>query len=106
MLNLSKFRHFSWHTLNGRTFKILNLCIVLKIHQPVHVKHGNAFVYPRVSARAHLKFNLIMQKGCWVVQMINAHKRFRLFTDFKMRGNIKLRWQWNSVYKKVLIKNA
>ena len=43
--------------------------------------------------------NLMMQKGSRVVQMIIAHKSFHIIYIFKrLEQNIKLRWQWNSVY--------
>ena len=44
--------------------------------------------------------NLMMQKGNRVVQMIIAHKSFHINYIFKrLDQKIKLRWQWNSVYK-------
>ena len=63
----SKLRHFSSRTLTGRSFKILNVCIVLKNHKPVYVKHENAF-YPEASNRAcalkHRFDNAERKSGC------------------------------------------
>ena len=75
-LSHSKFRDFSSHTLTGRSFEILNLCKVLKNHEPVHVKHGKCTFlsrgeYPRMRT---INLDLIMQKCSWVVQMIIVHK--------------------------------
>ena len=96
----SKFRHFNFHKLIGRSLEILNLCSVLKNHEPVHVKHGKFIFVPQgeFSRMRTTNLNWMMQKGSLVVQMIIAHKSFHIIYIFKrLDQNIKLRWQWNSV---------
>ena len=97
----SKFRHFSFHKLIGRSLEIMNLCTVLKNHEPVHVKHGKCIFVPQgeYSRMRTTNLNFIMQKGSCVVQMIIAHKSFHIvYISKRCDQNIKLRWQWNSVY--------
>ena len=43
---------FQIHSPAGRSFENFNSCTVLKHHVPVHVKHGNAFLYPEASIHA------------------------------------------------------
>ena len=42
-----KLRHFNSHTLTGLSFKILNVCLVLKNHEPVHAKHDKCIFEPQ-----------------------------------------------------------
>ena len=82
----SKFRHLSSHKLIGRSLEIiLNLCTVLKTHEPVHVKHGKCIFVPQgeYSRIRTINLNLMMQKGRRVVQMIIAHKSFLIIYIFK-----------------------
>ena len=87
----SKFRHFSFHKLIGRSLEILNSCTVLKNHEPLHVKHGTCIFVPHdVCLRMRTtNLNLMMQKGNRVVQMITAHKSFHIIYIFK-------RWEQKS----------
>ena len=77
----SKFKHFSVHKLIGRSLEILNLCTVLKNHEPVHVKHGKCFFVPHgvYSRMRTTNLNLMMQKGSRVVQMIITHKSYSVY---------------------------
>ena len=64
------------------------MCKVLKNRDPIHMmhmKHGNAFVYLKVSFRACTLKNLdlIMQKDIRVVRIITRHKSFQIFDDLK-----------------------
>ena len=96
----SKVRHSSFHKPIRRSLEILNLCMVLKNHEPVHVKHGKFIFVPEgeFSRMRTTNLNLMMQKGCLVVQMIIAHKGFHIiYISNRWHQKIKLRWQWNSV---------
>ena len=64
---------------------ILNLCTVLKNHEPVNAKHGKCIFVPK-GKYSHMRttnLNLMMQKGSRVVQMIIAHTRFHIIYIFK-----------------------
>ena len=73
----SKFRDFSLHTITGRSFKILNVYMVMKNHEPVHVKHRKCiFVPPGEFLCMCIKhYDLIMQKDS---QIIIRHKSFQI----------------------------
>ena len=80
----SKSRHFSFHKLIGRSLEILNLCTVLKNHEPVHVKYRK-YIFVSQGEYSRMRttnLNLMMQKGSRVVQMIIAHKSFHFFYIF------------------------
>ena len=81
----SKFRHFSFHKLIGGSLEILNLCRVLKKHEPVHAKHGKCIFVPRGKflRMRTTNMNLVMQKGSRVVHMLIAHKNFHFIFIFK-----------------------
>ena len=70
----------------GRSLEILNLCMVLKNDEPVHVKHGKCIFVPlgEYSRMSTTNFkHLLVQKGSRVVQMIIAHKSFHIIYIFK-----------------------
>ena len=71
--------------LIGQSLEILNLCTVLKNHEPVHVKHGKCIFVPQgeYSRMRTTNLNLMMQKGSRVVKMIIAHKMFHIIYIFK-----------------------
>ena len=56
-------------TLTGRSFKILNVCMVLENHEPVHEKHEHYILYPDAITRAYalnLGFdNTDNKSGCY-----------------------------------------
>ena len=81
----SKVRHFSFHKLIGWSLEILNLCTVLKNHEPVHVKHRKCIfvLLGEYSGMGTTNLNLMMQKGSRVVQIIITHKIFHIFYIFK-----------------------
>ena len=59
--------------------------MVLKNHEPVHVKHAECiFVSRGEYSRMHTEnLDLIMQKDSQVVQIIIGHKSFQIICRFK-----------------------
>ena len=64
---------------------ILNLCTVLKNHEPVHVKHGKCIFVPQgeFSRMRTTNLNSMMQEGSRVVQVIIALKSFHINYTFR-----------------------
>ena len=78
----SKLRQSSSYTLTGRSFKILNVCMVSEKQEPVHAKHEKCNFVPRgeYSCTRNTNLNLIMQKENRVIQRI-LWQTFKLFAD-------------------------
>ena len=94
---LYKFRHFTLHTLTGRSSKTVYK--FLKKYQ--HVQHGKStFVLECEYSRMHTwKPDLIMQKDRHTIWRIIIHNIFQTIISLENRGEkIKLHWLWNSVY--------
>ena len=64
---------------------ILNLCTVLKYHDPVNVKHGKCIFVPRGEylRMCTINLDLIMQKGSRVVEDDNRTLMFYLKNESK-----------------------
>ena len=80
-----QFRHFSFYKLIGGSLEVLNSCMVLKHHEPVHVKHGKCIFVAqgRYLCMCTTNLNFVMQKASRVVQIISAHKSFGIIYIFK-----------------------
>ena len=61
----------------------MNVCMILKNHEHVHVKHGISYLYPEASIRACAIKHKFDNADSRIVQMIIFLKSFRLFTDLK-----------------------
>ena len=79
------FRHFTWHSFTRRSLKIFNVCLLLKNHERVHVKHEICIFVLR-SGYLHMRTDILdleMQIVSPVVLIVMVHKSVQIIYIFK-----------------------